>query len=188
MKKILANFLFLPFAVFAADTNALPALTPAYGELQPTFLEQHKAFAIIGVFAFLILTGLVFWKLLQPKSVVISPPEIVAREALEKLKRQPEDGKILSEISQTLRRYLSTAFEFSTDEMTTAEFSAALFANQKIGAEFAQTISNFLRECDDQKFSRSNSASLNAANRALEIVELAEKRRTELRAQISTAK
>jgi hypothetical protein len=103
------------------------------------------------------------------------PPEILAREALTKLLRQPEDGKILSEVSQILRRYVITAFELPAAELTTTEFCAALAASEKVGAELAQTISSFLRECDGRKFSpASEPAPLNAAERALELIALAE--------------
>ncbi len=60
------------------------------------------------------------------------PPEMVAREALAKLRCQTEDGKVLSEVSQILRRYFSTAFQFPPGELTTAEFSVALACNDKI--------------------------------------------------------
>jgi hypothetical protein len=168
----------LPFALPAADTNALPALAPAYGEIPPTFFEQHETLVIIGVLAFLILVSLTLWKIFQPKPAIILPPEIVAREALTKLLRQPEDGKLLSEVSQILLRYVIAAFNFSAAELTTAEFCAALAADKKIGAELAGFISSFLRECDERKFSTSPAAApLNAAERALEILNLAEQRR-----------
>ena len=101
---------------------------------------------------------------------------MVAREALAKLQRQPEDGNVLSQISQILRRYVGAAFQFPSGEATTAEFSAALAGSEKIGAELAQTISSFLHECDERKFSPANpTAPLNAATRALEIISLVEK-------------
>ncbi len=184
--KILSTILWsLAFVAKAADTNALPALTSAYGEIPPTFLEQHGTLVIIGFIAFLFLAAPTVWKILQPKPATILPPEIVAREALEKLLRQPEDGKILSEVSQILRRYVAAAFELSAAEMTTKEFCTALAANEKIGTEISNSISNFLRECDEQKFSSSPSvAPVNATARALEFIVLIEK----YRAQITTAK
>jgi hypothetical protein len=46
----------------------------------------------------------------------------------------------------------------------------------KIGAELAQSIAGFLRECDERKFSTAPAAApLNAASRALDLVGLAEK-------------
>jgi hypothetical protein len=189
MKILSAILLFLPFEVFADDTNALPALAPAYGEISQTFFEQHGTIVLIGVFAFLILLAASLWQLLKAKPPGALPPEVIARAALEKLKLQPEDGKILSEISQILRRYICAAFEFSTNEMTTAEFSAALAESKKSGDELGQAISNFLRECDERKFSPANpKIPFGAAVRALEIVEFAEKRCNELRPRIPEAK
>ena len=72
----------------------------------------------------------------------------------------------------------SIRLELPPGEFTTAEFSAALAASEKIGAELAQTISNFLRECDERKFSPSNpDMPVNAANRALQIINLGEQQR-----------
>jgi hypothetical protein len=175
--------LFLPALPLCAQTatNALPALAPAYPELPPPFLEQHETAIIIGGFAFLALAFLFLKAMLRPESKVVLPPETVARQALAKLQPLHEDGKLLSEVSQVLRRYVAAAFELPAAEMTTAEFCAALAANEKIGAELAQTISNFLRECDERKFSTPPAASpLNGARRALDLIGLAESVRNQL--------
>jgi hypothetical protein len=178
MKFLPATFLLASAVAKAADTNALPALAPAYGEMPPTFWEQHGTLFIIGGFAFVILAMLVLWKLFQPKPAVILPPEFLAREALAKLIGRPEDGKLLSDVSQILRRYVIAAFNFPAAEMTTAEFCTALADNEKIGAELAGSISSFLRECDERKFSTSPAtAPLNAAARTLEIISRLEARR-----------
>jgi hypothetical protein len=178
MKTFFASF-FLPIAVIAADTNALPALAPPYGELPPSFWERHETAIIVGGFALLAVVFLFLRVWLRPEMPVIVPPEILARQMLEKLQAQPEDGKVLSEISQALRRYLAAAFALPGGEMTTAEFCVALADDEKIGAELAQTISNFLRECDARKFSPASLvAPLNAAGRALELVSAAEVRRS----------
>jgi hypothetical protein len=170
-------FLFLSQSSLSAQTtSALPRLAPAYPEMPPTFWEQHQSTIIVAGFAVLAFAFFFLKVMLRPESPVILPPEVAARQALAKLQSQPEGGKILSEISQVLRRYIAAAFPFSSGELTTAEFSAALAGNEKIGAELAQTIATFLRECDERKFSPVNpSAPLNAATRALEIISLAEK-------------
>lgn len=159
--------------------NALPALAPAYGEIPPTFWEQHGTTIIIAGLVFAALAAVLIWKLLRPKPPVMIPPAMLAREALAKLQGQTEDGKLLSEGSQILRCYIAAAFGLSADEMTTAEFCTALEANEKIGTELAQMISSFLRECDARKFSPVGSVEpLNAAGRALELVSAAEVRRS----------
>jgi hypothetical protein len=160
-----------------AATNELSTLVPAYGEMPPTFWEQHETTIIVGSFAMLAVVFLFLRAMLRPKTPVVLPPEVVARQALAKLQRQPEDGKVLSEVSQILRRYISVAFELPAAELTTAEFCTAIGANEKIGVEIAQTISGFLRECDERKFSSSPAvAPLNAVARALELVASAEAR------------
>ena len=182
-------FLFFSFgdsrAFSQTATNALPALSPAYGELPPTFLERSEltpaywsqpcTVIMVGGIVGIVLaavTGILF----MPIQTTVRPSEADARSALAKLTHQPEDGKLLSEVSQILRRYVAAAFELPSGEMTTVEFSAAIAGNEKIGAELAQTISSFLRECDERKFSPVNSsAPLNAATRALELISLAEK-------------
>ena len=185
MKFSLASILFLPFAVMAADTSTLPTLAPAYGEIPPTFWEQYEAAIIVAGFAILALAFFFLKVMLRPESPVILPPEAVARQALAKLQNEPEDGKTLSSVSQILRHYVSETFNMTNHELTTAEFCSAAAGNQPLGAELAETISSFLRECDVRKFSPVISpVSLNAASRALELVTLAEKR---VRAQRAAA-
>jgi len=177
--------MWLPPAFFAlslcaqtSPTNALAPLAPAYLEMQPTFWEQHGLAMLVGSFVLMALAGFAAWIIWQPKPPAIVPPAVLARETLEKLRRQPENGTVLSEISQALRRYLLTAFGFPVGEGTTSEFSAALAGNEKVGAELAQAVAGFLRECDERKFSPMNPpAPLNAAARALKLMEQAEQRR-----------
>ena len=159
-----------------AQTNDLPTLIPAYGEIPPTFLEQHKAIVIIGVCAFLMLAALVAWKIFNPKPAPVLPPGKNARDALAKLQAQPEDGKLLSEVSQILRRYVGAVFGFPGGEMTTAEFCGAISRHEKTGTKLSGTIASFLRECDVLKFSPKNSETpVNAVPRALEFVARVEK-------------
>ena len=161
-----------------SNPNALPALSPIYPEIQPTFWERDGIAVVIAGIVFFILVGLIVWLLRRPRPAVTVPAAVVAREALAGLLRQPENGNVLSEISQILRRYLIAAFGFPAAELTTAEFSAVLAGSQKISAELAQAISSFLRECDQRKFAPINpNHPLNAAARALELVELAERHR-----------
>jgi hypothetical protein len=175
MKRFLASFLFLPVVVIAADTNELPALIPAYGELPPTFWEQHQAAIIVAGFAVLAFAFYFLKVMLRPESPLILPPEAMARQALANLQDQPEDGKTLTSVSQILRRYVVAAFALPPAETTTAEFCAVIEANERIGSELAQSLSSFLRECDVRKFSPANNAApLNAVNRARVLVSRSE--------------
>jgi hypothetical protein len=184
----------LPLSAQTA-TNELSTLVPAYGEIPPTFWEQHETPILVGGFAFLAIAFLFLRVMLRPEKPVILPPEVLARQALAKLQRQPEDGKALSEVSQILRRYISVAFELPAAELTTAEFCTALAANEQIGTEAATSISSFLRECDERKFSPAVRSStftrpgppeggtpnllppINTSTRALELISLAEAHR-----------
>ncbi|HEX4349121.1 MAG TPA: hypothetical protein VH251_01975 [Verrucomicrobiae bacterium] len=157
----------------------LPPLAPAYGEIRPTFWEQHGTIVLVLSFMVIVSAGLFCWLVLKPKPPVAVPPEVLARATLTKLSSQPENGKVLSEISQTLRRYLIAAFQFPSGELTTVEFSARLAGSQKVGGDLAQAVSGFLRECDQRKFSPTNpNTPLNAASRALGIISQVEKQRT----------
>ena len=177
MKFPLARFLFLPLAVLAASPDALPALAPAYGELPPTFWEQHQSAIITAGFALLAFAFFFLKVMLRPASPVILPPEVVVRQALTGLQNEPEDGEILSAVSQILRHYVSDTFNLPNHQLTTAEFCAAIAGNQQIGMELAETISSFLRDCDVRRFSPAHSATaINAVGRALEIVSRAEER------------
>jgi hypothetical protein len=158
------------------STNALPALAPPLPELPPTFWEQYGVAIVMVAPVILALAAIVVWQTIKSKSQPVLPPEIVAREALARLQGRAEDGKNISEVSQILRRFISVVFQFPPAELTTAEFSAALAGNAKIGPELTQAISTFLRECDERKFSQAgSSAPLNITARALEMVQMVER-------------
>jgi hypothetical protein len=177
------TFLALVFFTFslAAQTshkNTLPPLSPAYGEMQPTFWERYGTKMLIGGLEYAALAGVLAWVICRPRPPMIVPPNVQAREALKKLLPQPENGEVLSEVSQILRRYVVAAFKFPPGEMTTGEFSAALARNKQIGAELAQDIPSFLRQCDEWKFSTADSSQpINAVQRALELISRVEIRR-----------
>jgi hypothetical protein len=136
---------------------------------------------ILGV----LLLGLicaVVWLLTRPKPPVVVPPEVQAREALDPLRQQPEDGALLSRVSQILRHYVAAAFELPPGELTTAEFCRAVGGHAPIGPELSAALSEFLRQCDQRKFSPPAPAPpLSAVAQALKLIELAEARRAQLR-------
>ena len=180
------TFLVAPPCLFSQSaTNELFALAPAYGEMPPTFLEQHGMATQSGqaIFASIVLlAGLLFfviWKKLHPPPPPILPPEVQACEALAKLLRQSEDGKTLSEVSQILCCYFASVLGLPPVKLTTAEICMALASQERIDLELVRPVSDFLRKCDERKFSPApDAAPLNAASCALALVALAEKVRS----------
>lgn len=156
-------------------TNALPRLLPPRAPLPPTFWEQHGMAVIVGSSIFLGLASVVVWQILKSRPQRVLPPVIVAGEALAKCGARPEDGKVLSEVSQALRRYVCATLLFPPCELTTAEFCRELEHSEKIAPELKRAISDFLRACDERRFSPAASpASLNAAGRALQFIAVIE--------------
>jgi hypothetical protein len=136
----------------------------------------------LGGLALLVFEVIYWGARLRPAAPVVLAPEIVARQALSARASQPEDGKLLSEVSRILRRYTAAAFMLPPGEVTTAEFCARLAGNERAGAELGGQIARFLRECDERKFSPvSAAAPLHAVASALDLVDRAEARRAALR-------
>ena len=169
-----------PQLLAGASTNTLLILAPPDGEMPPTFWEQHGTAILLGGIALIALAGLILWKRFQPAPAVVLTPEAVARQALEKLQGRREDGQVLSESSQILRRYFGAVLELPSAEMTTAEFCAALTAHDKIGGDLAQSAANLLSVCDKDKFSpKTIVPPINAVSRVHELVSRSEARLTQ---------
>jgi hypothetical protein len=171
-------FLFLlttPGVFGQSQTNALPNLLPPLAPMPPSFRERYEIAIVAGVVILIALIAAGIWKILKPGPQPVMPPVAVAREALAKYAGRPEDGKVLSEVSQALRRYVGAVSGSSAGELTTEEFRHELARSEKIGAQLKNDISDFLRTCDERKFSSTPStAPLNAVNRALEFISLIE--------------
>ncbi len=164
------------------DPDAIPPLLPPRGEIPPAFWEQNR----LGVIIFgVLLLGLVcaaVWWLRRRRPAVIVPPEAEARQALEPLREQTEDGAVLSRISQILRRYVGAAFGLPPGEMTTTDFCRAIADHERLGLELSASLSDFLRQCDERKFApAAPRPALGAAAQAFKFIELAEVRRAQLR-------
>jgi hypothetical protein len=169
--------------LFAAATNsiapdAIPLLRPPHGEIPPTFWEQHGLWVVIVGLLLLALIGAAVWFLTRPKPPVIVPPEVQARQALEPLRQQPEDGVLLSRVSQILRHYVAAAFGLAPGELTTAEFCQAIADQAGIGPELCAALSEFLHQCDQRKFSPTAPVPpLSAVAQALKLIDQAQTRR-----------
>ena len=168
--------------IFAAATNTpapdgLPSLRPAHGELPPSFWEQYGLWAILLGILLLALISAAIWFLTRPKPPIVVPPEVEARRALEPLCHRSEDGLLLSRVSQILRQYVAAAFGLPPGELTTTEFCRAIAGHEQVGSELASALSDFLRQCDQRKFSPPPPAPpLSATAHALKLIDQAEAR------------
>jgi hypothetical protein len=171
-----------PLIAGAQSTNDIPPLRPPHAEIPPTFWEQHTTSVGLVGFTLLALTGVVIWWATRPKPPVIIPPEVQARGDLESLRKLTEDGRVLSKVSQAVRRYFGAAFALPPGELTTAEFCRAMAANDQVGPELSTTTRDFLQRCDERKFApEAPPAATVAADYALKLVEQAETHREQLR-------
>lgn len=135
-----------------AQTFIPKPLSPAHGELAPTFLEQHGWHVVIAGALLFALIGVVILLLSRPRQVVPEPPGVAARRTLESWKARAEDGKLVSDVSRVLRQYVIAAFGFPHEELTTTEFRESLQRHPKIPVELSSATANFLRRCDEWKF------------------------------------
>jgi len=183
-------FSFVPCSFYSArllaatntNTDNIPPLRPPRAELPPSFWEVHGTSVVLCGITLLGIICIAFWWLARKRPQVVAPPEVQAREALESLRNRPEDGALLSKVSQILRRYVVEAFELPQGELTTTEFCALIAAAQKVGPQLTASISEFLRLCDQRKFApRPDSQPLNGVAQAVKLIELGETRRAELR-------
>ena len=180
-----ATGILLTSGLFAATNSALdeiPPLRPPRAELPPGFWEQHGTLVIVLGLVTVALFGVAAWFVGRARPKAPVPPDVLARNALEPLRAQPEDGVILSKVSQILRRYVTAAFSLPSGELTTTEFCNAIAGNDAIGPQLSSSISEFLRLCDRRKFAPFPPAQpLDAVSTALKLIETAEARRAELR-------
>jgi hypothetical protein len=157
-------------------------LMPPHDELLPTWWELHGSWVVLGGVLALVLMVLIVWLWKRPKPVPPVPPEVQAREELEKLRQQPESGKVLSQVSRCVRRYVIAGFSLPAEEFTTTEFCRMVREHESIGSDLASKLSVFLRRCDELKFAPTDTPPApGAASQALILVELGEARRAELR-------
>ena len=172
----------------APEPEQIPPLHPPRAEIPPGFWEQHGHWVIVGCITLLfgLAIAIYFWA--RPRPPVIPPPEVIARKSLGALQGRPEDGAVLSEVSQIIRRYVTSAFEMPSGELTTTEFCLAVEQESRIGPELSAALGEFLRRCDERKFAPSTAGpELKAVVRALELIDIAESRRAQLRAAAATA-
>jgi len=164
------------------DFDDIPEMAPPRGEIPPSFWEQYGLLVTIAGGILLLTALFIIWRLTRPKPPVYVPIELQTRETLLHLRDRPESGALLSQISQTVRHYVAGAFALAPGELTTSEFCQAMKGNEKVGPALSSALGQFLRRCDEQKFSPAIKPPIGAAAQALTLVDLAEARREQLRA------
>ena len=86
---------------------------------------------MLGGLGIIALVAFGLWLIFRPKPRIIIPPELQARQALEMLRERPEDGEVLSHVSQVLQNYFMVAFKLAPGELTTTEFCARNFRQRR---------------------------------------------------------
>jgi hypothetical protein len=162
--------------------EAVPALPhPPHAEIPPTFWEQYAFWIVILSLLLLLVLAAVVWWLARPKPPVIELPAVRARHDLEPLREQPENGVVLSRVSQVLRHYFAGAFSLPQQEMTTTEFCRLISGSEQVGPELSAGMGDFLRECDRRKFAPLPvQPPLGAVAQAAKLIEQGEARRAKL--------
>jgi len=188
-----AAFAFVSLTVYSATNGSsadddLAKLRPPRAELPPSFWEKYELWLILGSILVLALIAAIVWIATRPKPPIIIPPEVRAKQVLNSLLNKPEDGLVLSQVSQVLRHYVTEAFALPPGELTTAEFSRLLANDESVGFELGGAVSDFLRQCDEKKFTASPPpVPLDAVATALKLIETAQARRANLRRQTNQA-
>ena len=134
--------------------DEIPALRRPRGEIPPGFWEQHGGAVIAGSVVCLALIGIGIWFARRQRPAVVVPDDIEAKNALEPLQNQPENGMLLSRVSQILRRYLSRVASLGPEEKTTSEFCATILKTNSIDPQLLKSMCDFLVQCDERKFGR----------------------------------
>ncbi len=181
---------FGPLAVIAQKPDDVPPLLEPLAEIPPTFWEQYGWLVIVGIVLLMALVGWLIWFLMRPKPVVPESIEVLTRRELELLQCEPANDRTLSRVSQCIRRYFTGRFELPPGEMTTSEFSRLLLVNEKVGAELAAAVVEFLRRADAAKFSPSGADAQkhefqSQLQQARELFERGERRYVELQSAVA---
>ncbi len=164
-------------ATKSPSPDAIPPMRPPHAELPPSFWEQYGLWVILIVVLLLVLAGVAIWLLTRPKPPVLVPPDVQARQALEPLRHQTEDGALLSRVSQILRGYMAAAFNLPPGELTTTEFCRLIASHSRVGLELSTALSDFLRQCDQRKFAPPVPVPpLSAVAQALKLIDQAQAR------------
>jgi len=126
------------------------------------------------------------WAGLRPRPTASEPPAQAALRQLDELARVPAQGPVLSRISRTVREYVTSAFNLPREEATTKEFVGRLQAEPSLGQQLIAQLPEFLRACDERKFSPNPPlGDFDAVGKARALIAAGEKQRAQLAAEKS---
>ena len=129
-----------------------PELRPPRGTLMPSFWEQYAWLVSAFVLVVLVAVGAGLWWRRRAKPSAVTPPEVLARQALQALQGRTDDDALALDVSRILRGFLTAALGLPHAELTTSEFDRALRSHPAVSEELITALVGFLRECDVKKF------------------------------------
>jgi hypothetical protein len=139
-------------AAIKADPGPIPELKPPKKELAAELPEQAIMGAVIfAAFAVLFL-GRIFHR---PKVAAPAPPEhpaIAVRRVLAQIGPDSPPALAAAELACAFRNYLRVAFGLGEEELTTLELSDRFGAHRVAQTGLAETVREFLRECNALQF------------------------------------
>jgi hypothetical protein len=161
--------------------SEIPPLRPPKAEVPPGFWELYAWHVAAGSMVLAGVLALAAWLLTRPRPAVSTPPAVQAREALQPLLARPEDGIVLSRVSQVVRSYFSALCGLPRAELTTGEFSRAIADDQQLEPRLRSDAVTLLRACDERKFApQPPAAPLDAVGQALKLIDQTEASRAML--------
>ncbi len=132
--------------------GAMPQLRPPVTFIGPTFWERHELAIMLSVTALVIALGLLVAWLRRPRPVVVTPIEVLTRQALEACRQRDEDYTLASEVSRILQNYFLGVFSMPPQELTSEEWRAVLLNQPLATPDLATETAQFLQDCDAFKF------------------------------------
>jgi len=158
----------------------IPELLPMREEIQPTFIEKHGWWPVIGMAAAVIAVAVTATLLLRRRRAAeIIPADAIARHALEALRGRAEDTVLVQKVTEIVRRYVIGVFVPAHDELTTDELGRLLKDDARVQPGTRTALAKFLKYCDEQKFAPTPAAPTpGLVEQALELVRQLEADRT----------
>lgn len=178
-------------ATLAAQTKPepIPPLKPPKPVIAPTVWEEHRTSISLGSIAACFGIAGVVWLALRKRTAATEPPAQKALRQLEELARTPQQPLALTRVSRTVREYITSAFSMPPGETTTTEFLAQIRQQPDLGEDLAARLPEFLRACDERKFSPTPPpGEFDAIPRARALIATGESRLTTLAARAAEAK